>query len=639
MRVNGRTGRRKAGKIIKLKLALTVGLLLLSAHVFSQKYRNRIDSYADFEKLRGKPLVSKYSNVKAVKLVYDIKGKKLYYLNANVYKNHYDFCKRELNDTWGYGNFLKHNYSNSRQRNYLLANLNYFQSLNKYVLELSPVDVMSEEQMLRIYALVEETSFIRGHVFLLNNPRLQAMSQQLNKRISSISPYQIYTNLRYQAISKYSNVGTLRFVDSIDVAHTSEEDIIIVKQIPNHLPPVAGVIVTQFQTPLSHISILGANRKIPICAYKNAFTDKNLLAYKNKQVRFSVKADTFYFALDKTACKRKQNVLLSIEQNLRVDSIVDIRYLNAKSSCFVGNKAANFAELYKISKHAKFKTPEHAFAIPFYFYKQHLIQSKAQDLLDQLFAYKGNDVQLKNEYLRQIRERIKNACVDSSLLVTVNHKLAKGKDFRGYRFRSSTNAEDCKGFSGAGLYASKTGKLNSKKKPVAKAIKKVWASIWSEKAFYEREYYCIDQKNVAMGILVHRSFPNEKVNGVAITKNIYRENSNGFLVNAQLGDENVVSPSSGVICDQFLCFPQQSNAIYKNKVVIDVITYSSLNANNLVMHKDEIQHLANQLDLIKRHFTGKVDKWTYTRIGYDVEFKIDGDNRQLYIKQVRPYQE
>jgi len=73
--------------------------------------------------------------------------------------------------------------------------------------------------------------------------------------------------------------------------------------------------------------------------------------------------------------------------------------------------------------------------------------------------------------------------------------------------------------------------------------------------------------------------------------------------------------------------------------VIDVITYSSLNTNNLVMRKDEIQHLANQLDLIKRHFTGKVDKWTYTRIGYDVEFKIDGDNRQLYIKQVRPYQE
>jgi len=27
MRVNGRTGRRKAGKIIKLKLALTVGFL------------------------------------------------------------------------------------------------------------------------------------------------------------------------------------------------------------------------------------------------------------------------------------------------------------------------------------------------------------------------------------------------------------------------------------------------------------------------------------------------------------------------------------------------------------------------------------------------------------------------------------
>jgi phosphoenolpyruvate synthase/pyruvate phosphate dikinase len=623
----------------KLKLAITIALLLFSIHTFSQNYLNRINTNLEFEKLSGTPLTNKYGNVKAIKVVYDLKTKKLYYLNTNNYKNHYCFCEKELNYIDGCGNFLKCNYSNGKQRKYLLANLNFFQSLNKYVLEISPTDLMREDDIVTIYNLTKESSFIDKLFFFINNPRLQATCSQLNEKISTISPIEIYGKLSYQAISKYKNVGTLKFVNDIESQKNEihKNDIIVLKRIPNYLPPVAGVIVTEFQTPLSHISILGLNRKIPICAYTKAFEAEELLSHKDQQVCFTVKADTFYIAADATKFQVKENVKIEIEQDLTVDSLINIESLDVTSSSFVGSKAANFAELYKISKKANFKTPEHAFAIPFYFYKQHIIKSKVLVLIDKLIELEPDDSKMQNEYLEQIRKKIENTKIDKDLLDDVEYKIGQYDDFKKFRFRSSTNAEDINGFSGAGLYASKTNKLNSKNKSIENTIKTVWASNWSEKAFHEREYYNIDQKNVAMGILVHRSFPNEGVNGVAITKNIYRKNSNGFLVNAQLGNENVVDPSSGIICDQFLCFPQESNKIYKDKVVIDVITYSSLNGNSLVMSEDEIQNLANQLDIIKKHFTGKIDKWTYTRIGYDVEFKIDGENRQLYIKQVRPY--
>ena len=316
-----------------------------------------------------------------------------------------------------------------------------------------------------------------------------------------------------------------------------------------------------------------------------------------------------------------------------------MEYLNAKSFHIVGSKAANFAELYHISKNANFKTPEGAFAIPFYFYNQHLVKSNVKHLITKIDNLEQNNYELKDEFLKEIRKRIKDTEIDKELLSKIRDRLKKSKDFEKFRFRSSTNAEDMEGFSGAGLYKSKSGKLNSKKKSIDRAIKTVWASNWSKKAYYERKYYNIDQENVAMGILVHRSFPNELVNGVAITKNIYRKNSNGFIVNAQVGNEKVVDPSSGTVCDQFLCFPQNSNKIYKNKTVIDIITYSSLNNNKLIMLRNEIQNLANQLNIIKRHFTGNKNKWEYLRIAYDVEFKIDGNNRQLYIKQIRPYNE
>jgi len=164
----------------------------------------------------------------------------------------------------------------------------------------------------------------------------------------------------------------------------------------------------------------------------------------------------------------------------------------------------------------------------------------------------------------------------------------------------------------------------------------VWASLWSYDAFMEREFFNIDHEEVYMGILVHRSFPSEEVNGVAITKNLYRENNYGFVINAQLGNQSVVKPKDGVICDQLICYPQEANELYNNKNDIDVITISNLNNGNLTMSEDEIQNLANQLDIIKHYFKNHFyPRIEYLDFGLDVEFKLDGEQRVLYFKQVR----
>ena len=72
-------------------------------------------------------------------------------------------------------------------------------------------------------------------------------------------------------------------------------------------------------------------------------------------------------------------------------------------------------------------------------------------------------------------------------------------------------------------------------RPMDEAMKKVWASLWSYGAYMERQYFGINQRTVYMGILVHRSFPEEQINGVAITKNLYRDSYFGYVVNAQKG--------------------------------------------------------------------------------------------------------
>jgi len=54
------------------------------------------------------------------------------------------------------------------------------------------------------------------------------------------------------------------------------------------------------------------------------------------------------------------------------------------------------------------------------------------------------------------------------------------------------------------------------------------------------------------------------------------------------------------------------------------------------MTEEEIQNLANQLEIIKslmRFYN--YSKKDYMELGYDVEFKLDGEGRTLYIKQIR----
>jgi phosphoenolpyruvate synthase/pyruvate phosphate dikinase len=215
---------------------------------------------------------------------------------------------------------------------------------------------------------------------------------------------------------------------------------------------------------------------------------------------------------------------------------------------------------------------------------------------------------------------------------------AKQGEYTRLRFRSSTNAEDARGFSGAGLYTSRTAILGDSIKTVEKAIKKVWSSLWNERAYLERELYHINHKQVFMGILVHRSFPDEHANGVAITANLYRPENNGFVINVQLGEQSVVKPDSGVVCDQFVCYPPQEQNLYSQNNTIEVITLSNLNNGHMVLNTDEITQLAKALYIVKQHFYyTPLGVGDYLKFALDIEFKFDGPNNTLYLKQARIY--
>ncbi len=585
-------------------------------------------------------MVEKYGQVDAVKVVYDLRSETLYFLNGKQYPYHYSFCSEYLNDGTDLAYFNDHNYRNSPKRKYLLGNLNYFKAQERYVLEISASDTMDENAIRLLHQQVVEHTFIKEQLyFLLNSLRLQQEKKTIGKGLPVITPSEVFEQLRYQPIAQYRGKGRLRFIDTFEKEKDAilPTDIIVLRETPVYLPEVAGILVSEFQTPLSHLSILGTNRKIPIAAYKNLSDSKTLRSFEGKWVSYEVRRDTFLIAPSKRKPKRdKRTKNIKIPFDLGMDSLTAVPYLPKKAERFVGNKAANFGRLYQLGKTGGFRTPEGAFTVPFYYYEQHARTSGAQQLLNELFASAptNTDKDSVRQRLKRVRKMIAKAPIASGLLAEVERKILANGTYRRMRFRSSTNAEDTKNFSGAGLYTSKTGELGNPKKSVERAIKKVWASLWSYRAFMERELYGIPHQQVYMGILVHRSFPSEAVNGVAITKNLYRKDSEGFVVNAQLGNENVVAPDPQTTSDQFMCYPKSADALYKNTV--NIITTSSLNQGKLTMDNDEIKRLANALETVKKYFHKKVYRSKpYPALGLDIEFKLDGDNRTLYLKQVR----
>jgi pyruvate, water dikinase len=608
-------------------------IINISFNVFSQKYYHKLPSEKEYEKLSGLPLSGKYGKVSSVKVVLSLYNGKLYYVNSNYFKYHFEFCSYLENDNLNLDYFNSLNYSKSEYRSYLLANINYFSSINKYVMELSSADLMPISQIKELYNSIIKTSFFGDKLsILLNNSRLIQNKDSLIKFTSVIYPSDIYQNQLYQSVSNSTGYGVLKIIRNPDeeLKFVGRNDIIVLEHTPVYLPAVAGIIVSEFQTPLSHLSILGKNRRIPICAVKQAFVDSTITHNENKVISLTVNNEDFKIkpcTLMDTFL-RKNNIKIE-KADLSFDNILDVSELNEKTIKFAGNKASNLGILNKISKKANFKIPEGAFAIPFYYYSEHVSKTHFQFWLNKIENdehVKNNDDSIK-KYLNIIQYEIKITPIDSDLLELVDLKLCNNDKYEKFRFRSSTNAEDAEGFSGAGLYTSTSGILNSQTKSIEKAIKDVWASLWTYEAFKEREYFNIDHNDVYMGVLVHRSFPSEEVSGVAITKNLYRENSFGFTVNAQKGEKSVVRPKENDKCDQFICYPDGINLMYDNKNVIDIINMSDSINHKLAMSDLEIENLANKLEIIKRYYYAHFRTLKkYIDFGLDIEFKLDGAN-------------
>jgi pyruvate, water dikinase len=609
-----------------------------------QDYVASIPNYGVYKSLTGRPLSDKFSNIESVKVVYDVKQQKLYYFNSTLIRLHYEFVTKYLGYEKELDRFNADNYSKTEsKRTYLLGNLNHIKGTDKWIFELASSDQMPPNLIEKFFNIIVNSIYNGKQLqFYLNTRDKIDLFNQNKFTIPCVKSDYIFNELQYQEVVLGTTVGILKYykIKELDRVKPKSNEIVVLDGTPDILPNVKAIIVNELQTPLSHLVILGKNRNIPIMAYTKVLENARIKGLANKTVELKIAVDSFFISETTKKIKEDRKIKSkTIPLDTLIRELVDLATIHKKGTQFMGAKAQNLSYLIAVSKDNSFKVPEYAHAIPFYFYRKHIQNKAIAPLLDELLSNVSKDsVIWINKQLSKIRKAIKEQPIDQTLLDMLNKKLGNQSQFKNFRFRSSTNAEDIEGFNGAGLYDSKTGILGDSIKTFEKAIKQVWSSVWNESSYWEREIFGLDQKSIAMGILVHRSFPDELANGVVITKNIFRDDLEGIIVNVQKGENSVVKPAKGEVCEQFAVYNLNLANVRESKddTDVDYISHSNLNNNMPLLSSQEI----NKLFLISKKIESKLNAFWNRSLNpkpVDIEFKIVGNTREIYIKQVRVF--
>ncbi len=593
-------------------------------------YLNSLDSYGSFEKFAGAPLDKAYSNISSVKVVYDLKRQQVFFINSNYFRLHYDFCSQVLGYRLGLQMFNAANYGKSR--GYYLANINFVHANRKFVLEFSSNDEIDSLGIADMYEQVSRSSFIGRDLRLLLNNTNTIHYYSRGKALPTCNIGELNKGLGFQAIQEGTCTGRLVVCKNIKdcFLEVAPGDIIVVKGSPVEVPLCKGIISDCFQTPLSHIQVLSHNKKMPSAFLQSVFDNQSVLKYQGKFITLTVTQDTLLIRPCNTGeTLGIKNKIVSLTMHRDIKTILPIEQCRGLSNADIGTKARGFSKLQEICSNNKglFYTPEGAFVIPFYFYSEHLKNAGIAPLLSALDLISLSETRKTDSLLSLIRSAINATPVSADLLKMVRTQIAKNNSGDTYRFRSSSNAEDLLSFSGAGLYDSRTGIASSKKKTIERAIKKVWASMYNYRAYQERRVSNIDENTAGMSILAHRSFPNEDVNGVVITRNIYRPEYPGIVINAQKGDVSAVNPPDSAICEQLILTENRLMNPFSKKVSAKYLSYSSLHPASPLLSNEQLEALNNSSRKIADHLGNA--------IAWDLEFKFE--NKRLYFKQVRPY--
>ena len=513
-------------------------------------------------------------------------------------------------------------------------------SLGVYRYQFQPMDVYPFDYVARSYeVLAASMPLLDDNLAYYPMPRralpLYHRERALydDSRINVVLREDILPDVPFLPLNVGEGYGFLRLMSLEE--RPDPRDVVIYETIPNELSRVAGLITTVPQTPLSHVNLRAVQDGVPNAFIRDVLDDGDIDDLIGRYVHYSVTADGYsiraatpaeveaYFAASRPPGTQTP------ERDLTVTQITDLDDIGFDDWNAFGVKAANVAVLRTLG--FPDGTVPDGFAVPFYFYDEFMKHNGFYDDIEEMLEDPDfqSDYDTQEKELKKLRKKIKKGETPDWIVDALEEMHATYPEGQSLRYRSSTNNEDLPGFSGAGLYDSKTqDPEETEEDGIDKSIKGVWASLWNFRAFTEREFHRIDHLATAMGVLVHPNYSDELANGVAVSFDPIYETDGSYYVNTQLGEDLVTNPDAHSVPEEILLDLSGSYTT--------LVSSNQVPRGQLLMSDAQIDQLRRHLQDIHDHFEDLYNPGPDEPFAMEIEFKITSDD-VLSIKQARPW--
>ena len=511
-------------------------------------------------------------------------------------------------------------------------------TLGTYRFRFQPSDIIPFEEIRKVQRLLAaHLGFVDNNLCFYPLPAAlpQVEEEQAlydDSRVCLLYESDLYGDINYLPLNLTEGYGLLRILEEGEMP--LQTDVIILNTIPNELSRVGGIITTVPQTPLAHVNLRAIQDQVPNAFIRRALETDSITALLGKFVYYKVEDQAFTLvestreAVDAhfEALRPKEDQIPP--RDLDQTSILSLDDIAFGDSDKFGVKCTNLATMRGFGFEEG--TIPWGFGIPFYYYDAFMSYNGFYEMISEQLANPAftEDVLFQDEWLDDFRDIIKDADMPQWMwddLTALQESFPEGTSIR---CRSSSNNEDLPGFSGAGLYDSKT--QHPHEGHISKSVKQVFASTWNFRAFREREFFRVDHLNTAMGILCHPNFTAETVNGVGVSTDPLHGTQNNFYLNSQKGEDLVTNPEASSIPEELLLFRED------NSVAPIVLRLSNLNDGEQLMTPEQLEQLRAHLLIIHDEFLDLYDPVVSEGFAMEIEYKITADDR-LAIKQARPW--
>ncbi len=557
---------------------------------------------------------------------------KIYFVNSQRFRFHKDFLLATYLVPRG-ADVFKPIYIDEDRR-FIVGTIAWQKPVEKFTWELWEGDLATADHIKAADETINK-HFFEPVAFKPNSLRQEDVSETMG--IDRVLQSDLSKNQAYLALNTGEAVGRIHIIDKLDdTVEIGDNEIVVLKELPQTLPPVRGIIVAQPSTPLSHINILAKGWKVPNVYIKDAdklFRELDTYVYK-------LSATLTDYKLERASIDDIKEKFISPDQqippvDLAVRKLAGLREMRKKDSVIYGAKAANLGEMLN-ARVTGVIVPD-GFSVPFYWYKSFM---DANGFNDQIAEYQENlefvhNPRVRRQKLEEFRNAIQKGKFDAALRRAIIRKWQIQLAGRPVFVRSSSNSEDLPNFSGAGLYSSVPNVRAEDK--LIEAVKKVWASLWKFEAYEARVRNYVSQRDVYMSALIQLGIDMTK-GGVMITKDPFdAENKDAVYISAVCGHNSKVVDNSG-LPEQILFNPKSNSVIVmtlsqqENALAFDEngdlkeTSDKCANAQKRVLTDLQARTLAKTAIDIRRIF-GKREQ--------DIEWGIM--NGRIYIVQARPY--